>query len=466
MQPITRRTCLQTFGGIALAELLRSDSVRADEAKTHHKPKVQRVVQLFMLGGASQLDTFDYKPELIKRHGERVKFTVSGGTEGTPGPLLKSPWNWKQHGQSGRWVSSALPNIAKHVDDLAFFMSMYAPTSEHGSGQTMQTSGFLAQGFPSVGAWVSYGLGRIKDNVPQYVAFPEPDGGMPWNGKGAWGNGFLPASSQATTLNPTAATPVPDLFAPKGGRFEDATAQKEALDLLNTLNDRHRTSASDDSRLTARMASYELAAKMQLSLPALMDLSGETAATLKLYGIDQPATKPIGTNCLIARRLLEKGTRFVQLWVGSSLGGSAGNWDNHGDVRPGSDFEKMCVRSDLPIAGFLTDLKQRGLWDSTLVIWTTEFGRTPYSQGGHGRDHNGNTFVSWMGGGGVKGGSSFGASDSFGYGNAEGKTMSYDVHATMLHLLGIDHEKLTFRHNGADRRLTDVHGRVVNELLS
>ena len=427
--------------------------------------RAKSVIQLFMLGGASQCDTFDYKPELQRRHGEKVNFTVTGGTAASPGPLLKSPWEWKQHGQCGRWVSSALPNLARHVDDMAFLMSMHCPTSEHAAGMTMQTSGFVAQGFPTVGAWVSYALGSVNDNLPKYVALPDPVG-LPWTGKMAWTNGFLPAVHQGSMLNPSSANPVPDLFVPKGSKFADADAQRDGLDLINTLNRRNLTSAPDDSRLEARIESYELAARMQTAVPDLLDLTGESAAVRKLYGMGDPITEPIGRNCLIARRLVERGVRFVQVWVGSGLNGAAGNWDSHSDVRPKSDFEKMCVRSDLPIAGLLEDLKQRGLLDETLVYWTTEFGRTPYSQGSNGRDHNGNTFVSWLAGGGIKGGTSYGASDEFSFHAAENPIMCYDQHATILHLLGMDHKKLSFRHSGIDRRLTDVHGKVIREIIA
>jgi hypothetical protein len=381
------------------------------------------------------------------------------------GPVLGSPWEWKQHGQCGRWVSSALPHLAGCVDDMAFLMAMHAPTSEHSSGMTMQLSGFLTPGFPTAGAWVTYAMGSESHELPAYVALPDPVG-LPWTGKSSWTHGFLPALHQGTMLKPSSENPVPDLFAPKTAAFASRDTQSEGLALLRQINERHRQSAPDDSRLEARIASYELAARMQLAVPQVLDIHGESTATQKLYGLDDPLTEPIGRNCLIARRLVERGVRFVQLWVGSGLNGAAGNWDNHGDIFPGSDFQKMCVRSDKPVAALLHDLKSRGLLDQTLVIWTTEFGRTPYSQGSKGRDHNGNTFVSWMAGGGVKGGATFGESDEFSYAAAANATMCYDQHATMLHLLGYNHEKLAFRHNGVDRRLTDVHGHVVKEVLA
>jgi hypothetical protein len=473
--PRSRRDFLAQCGGgfglLAMADLFGADSVFAGETPALDSLPLKRprraksVIQLFMLGGASQADTFDYKPELIKRHGQTVNFTITGGTSTSPGPVLKSPWDWKQHGQSGRWVTNALPHTAKHVDKMAFLMGMHAPTSEHSAGQTMQTSGFVIPGFPTVGAWVSYALGSLNENLPRYVALPDPVG-LPWTGKAAWTNGFLPALHQGTMLNPAAPNPVPDLFPPKGSAFLDPKAERDGLDLINTLNRRQLAAASYDTRLEARIASYELAARMQTAVPELLDLAGESAAVKDLYGFGDPVTEPIGRNCLIARRLVERGVRFVQLWVGSGLNGGAGNWDNHGDVRPGSDFEKMCRRSDKPIAGLLEDLKQRGLLDETIVYWTSEFGRTPYSQGGNGRDHNGNTFVSWLAGGGIKEGVTYGQSDEFSYAAAENATMCYEQHATILHLLGLDHRSLSFRHSGFDRRLTDVHGRVIPEIIA
>ena len=458
------------FGSLALSWLLQQPTEAGQGDGTgalasHHPPRAKAAIQLFMLGGASQCDTFDYKPELQKRHGQQVNFKVTGGTQASAGPLLGSPWQWRQHGDSGRWVTNALPHLAGCVDDMAFLMGMHAPISEHSAGQTMQTSGFVVPGFPSVGAWVSFALGSESQNLPTYVALPDPVG-LPWTGKAAWTNGFLPAKHQGTMLNPSVTNPVPDLFAPKTATFVTPAAERAGLSLLNQLNRKHEQSTAFDGRLEARIQSYELAARMQMAVPEVLDLKDETEATRKLYGFDNAATEPIARNCLIARRLVERGVRFVQLWVGSGLNGASGNWDNHGDIRAGSDFERMCVRSDKPIAGLLTDLKQRGLLDETVVFWTTEFGRTPYSQGSNGRDHNGNTFVSWMAGGGVKGGTTYGASDEFSYAAAENKTMCYDQHATLLHLFGVDFNRLSFRHNGADRRLTDVHGRVIREILN
>jgi uncharacterized protein (DUF1501 family) len=457
-----------SFGSLALAWMLHEQNAGAGQPAApvqHHPAKARAVIQLFMLGGASQCDTFDYKPELIRRHGQSVAFRVTGGTIAQPGPVLRSPWPWRRHGQSGRWVTGALPHLAECVDDMAFLMAMHAPTSEHSAGQTMQVSGFVTPGFPTIGAWVSYALGSLNRNLPTFVALPDPVG-LPWTGQSAWGNGFLPARHQGTMINPAATNPVPDLFAPRTTSFITPASEREGLDLLAQLNGLQQAQTPGDSRLDARVRSYELAARMQLAVPEVLDLRTETAATTRLYGLDDARTRDFGRNCLIARRLIERGVRFVQVWCGSGLNGGAGNWDNHNDVRPGSDFERMCVRSDRPIAGLLKDLKARGLLDETVVFWTSEFGRTPYSQGGNGRDHNGNTFVSWMAGGGIRGGSTYGESDEFSFHADRNRTMCYDQHATLLHLLGIDHERLTFRVNGADRRLTDVHGHVIHDIVA
>ncbi|MBX9677294.1 MAG: DUF1501 domain-containing protein [Gemmataceae bacterium] len=470
MKHLTRRDALRLggFGSLALAWMMNQEG-RSEEPAVQTVPvrnaRAKAVIQLFMVGGASQCDTFDYKPELVRRHGQQVNFRVTGGTIATPGPVLKSPWAWRRHGQSGRWATNAMPHLAECVDDMAFLYGMHSPTSEHSAGQTMQVSGFLMPGFPTVGAWVSYALGSMNRNLPTYVALPDPVG-LPWTGTVSWTHGFLPAQHQGTSIQPAAANPVPDLFAPRSAAFVTPEAERDGLDLLARLNREQLEHAPADSRFEARIRSYELAARMQLAVPEVLDLRHETEATKNLYGMDRPETRDIGRNCLIARRLVERGVRFIQLWVGSGLNGASGNWDSHTDVRPNSDFERMCIRSDKPIAGLMRDLRRCGLLDETVVLWTTEFGRTPYSQSGVGRDHNGNVFTSWMAGGGIKGAASHGESDEFSFHAAHNKTMCYDQHATLLHLLGIDHERLTFRINGADRRLTDVHGHVIEEVLA
>jgi hypothetical protein len=467
---LPRREFLRTvgggFGGLALAHLLGQDGIAQDAPRAefngglHHKAKVRRVVQLFMNGGVSQMDTFDHKPELTKRHGESVDFGIKAAVTSAVGSIMRSPFEFKQHGQSGRWVSSVFPQMARHVDDLAFLMAMASKTNVHGPASYMQSTGFLAPGFPCMGAWLSYGLGRISDDMPTFVVLPDHRG-LPYNNTGNFSSGFLPAAHQGMIIKPNDPQPIVNLKAPTSERIT-ASSEAEGLDLLKQLNRRHLDQRHGDSRLDARIASFELAAKMQASAPEVLDLSRETHMTRQAYGIDDEVTSPFGRNCLVARRMLERGVRFVQLWSG--MGGPAKNWDNHTDIHTELPFIARSV--DQPIAALLQDLKQRGLFDDTLVIFTTEFGRMPFTQGATGRDHNGGTFVTWLAGAGVRAGSTYGASDEFSYQTAEGKTYCYDLHATILHLLGIDHKRLTFRQNGVDRRLTDVHGHVIEQVLS
>jgi hypothetical protein len=461
------------LGGIALSYLLGRDGLLAAtpagkgrpelNGGLHHKATAKRVVQLFMSGAASQCDTFDYKPELIKRHGQ--KFDPGGKVElfqSVPGAVMKSPWKWRQYGRCGKYMSDLVPHLAGCVDDMAFLHAMVSKSNVHGPATFMQATGFVLPGFPSMGAWVSYGLGRLTDDLPAFVVLPDSRGFAP-NGPANWGAGFLPAAHQGTMVRPGARNPIYDLFPPEGSGI---TRQGDAdgLALLNRLNRGHRATRAGDSRLDARIASYELAARLQLSAPEVLDLSKETAATKRLYGLDDKATEDFGRNCLIARRLLERGVRFVQLWSGADNGFPRRNWDSHEDVA--KDHGDMGRSMDRPAAALLKDLKARGLLKDTVVIWTTEFGRMPCSQGGKGRDHNSFAFTSWLAGGGIKGGVSHGASDEWSFRAATVPTYCYDLHATVLHCLGIDHERLTFRHNSIDRRLTDVHGHVIREVLA
>jgi hypothetical protein len=456
------------LGGIALAYLLGRDGVLAADRPArrgglHHPAKARCVVQLFMSGAASQVDTFDYKPELIKRDGQ--KFDPGGTVElfqSSPGACMKSPWTWKRHGQCGRWVSSLLPHLATCVDDIAFVHSMVSKSNVHGPATFMQNTGFVLPGFPAMGAWVCYGLGSLNDNLPAFVVLPDSRGFAP-NGPANWSSGFLPAAYQGTMVKAGARNPIFDLFPPDGAPVSRA-GDAEGLALLEQMNRKHRETREGDSRLDARIGSYELAARLQLSAPDVLDVSQETEATRRLYGLDNPVTEDFARNCLVARRLLERGVRFVQVWSGADNGFPRRNWDSHEDIA--RDHGDMGASMDRPAAALLKDLKQRGLLDDTIVIWTTEFGRMPCSQGGKGRDHNPSAFTSWVAGGGFKGGVTYGASDEWSYRVAEEPTYCYDLHATVLHLLGIDHEKLTFRHNGIDRRLTDVHGHVITELLA
>jgi hypothetical protein len=463
------------LGGIALAYLLGRESLPAAEAShfgkgrpelnggLHHKAKAHRVVQLFMSGASSQVDTFDYKPALIKRDGqpfdpgEKVELFQS-----SPGACMKSPWTWKQYGQCDKWVSSLLPQLATCVDDIAFLHAMVSKSNVHGPATFMQSTGFVLPGFPAMGAWVCYGLGSLTDDLPAFVVLPDSRGFAP-NGPANWSAGFLPAAYQGTMVRAGARNPIFDLNPPEGG-YVTKESDADGLALLDKLNRAHQAMRQGDSRLEARIASYELAARLQLSAPEVLDISKETIATRKLYGLDDKITEDFGRNCLIARRLLERGVRFVQVWSGADNGFPRRNWDSHEDIA--KDHGDMGASMDQPAAALLKDLKAHGLLDDTIVLWTTEFGRMPCSQGSKGRDHNPFTFTSWVAGGGFKGGVSYGESDEWSYRAVVNPTYCYDLHATVLHLLGIDHEKLTFRHNGIDRRLTDVHGHVITEILA
>jgi hypothetical protein len=358
-------------------------------------------------------------------------------------------------------VSSLLPNVATCVDDLAFLMAMASRTNVHGPGSYLMNTGFLLPGFPCFGAWVSYALGCETDNLPAFVVLPDPKG-LPYNQKGNFSSGFLPVTHQGTIINPGSSEPLAHLAVPPSVKYVTPQAERDGLALLRNLNYSHLVANDADSRLEARIQAYELAARMQLSAPEAFDVAGESELTRQLYGLDEKVTQDFGRRCLLARRLIERGVRFVQVWSGA--GGPTNNWDNHASIS--KELPPMCAATDKPIAGLLKDLKARGLLDDTLVLWSTEFGRMPFSQGNEGRDHNGGTFVGWMAGGGVKSGVACGESDEWSWKAAKNATTTYDFHATVLYLLGIDHEKLTFRHNGADRRLTDVHGEVVQEVLA
>ena len=454
------------FGGLAMTHLLSTDIDAKPQPDfnggLHHPAKVKRIIQLFMTGGASPMDTYDYKPILEKLHGQKLgpKEKPEGFTA-APGALMKSPFAFKQHGESGRWVSSVFPHQAKWVDEMAFLMAMASKTNVHGPGTYMMNSGSLLPGFPCLGAWVSYGLGNLTDDLPTFVVLPDAKG-LPYNQRGPFSAGFLPAVHQGTVIKTNTPNSVPDLFPHERFKFANPQADQEGLALLQSMNEAHAADRTDDARLASRIRSYELAAKMQLSAPEAFDLTRETQNTHKAYGLDDPVTEDFGRRCLLARRLCERGTRFVQVWSGPQ--GATENWDNHGSIP--KELPPIAASVDKPIATLIEDLKSRGLFEDTLLIWTTEFGRTPFAQGGDGRDHNGGTFVTWLAGAGIKAGASYGKSDDWGYKTAEGTTWCFDLHATILHLLGIDHERLTFRQNGIDRRLTDVHGHVVQEILA
>ena len=458
------------LGGVAMAQMLGRDALAGGtftpkpefHGGLHHPAKVKRIIQLFMTGGASPMDTFDYKPELARLHGQKLgpKEKPEGFT-GAPGAILKSPFEFKQHGQTGHWVSSVFPKQAELVDEMTFLMAMASKTNVHGPGAYMMNSGFLLPGFPCMGAWISYALGKLTDDLPTFVVLPDA-GGLPYNQRGTFSSGFLPAVHQGTMIDASSPQPIPELYARDRYKFATRDADRDGLALLDKINRAHARERPDDTRLDARIQSYELAAKMQLSAPAAFDLKSESETTRKAFGLDVKETQEFGRRCLLARRLIERGTRFVQVWSGPQ--GAKNNWDNHASIS--KELPPIAKSVDQPIAALLRDLKARGLFEDTLLIWTTEFGRTPFAQAGDGRDHNGGSFVSWMAGAGVKPGVAYGQSDDWGYKAAEGKMYCYDFHATILHLLGINHEKLTFRQNGIDRRLTDVHGHVVKDVLA
>ncbi len=462
--PKTRREFLGEvgggFAGLALAQMLGREA--AAEHIIHHRPRVRRVIQLFMTGGASPMDTFDYKPELERLHGQELgpKEKPDGFTA-PAGAIMKSPFDFAQHGESGRWVSSVFPEQAKLVDEMAFLMAMTTKTNVHGPGTYMMNSGFLLPGFPCMGSWISYALGNAVDNLPTFVVLPDGKG-LPYNQKGCFSSGFLPVIHQGTVINAAAPQPVPDLFAKPEFDFTNPNTDSAGLALLDAINRRHAERHRGDSRLDARIESYELAAKMQLSAPEAFDIAREPSWLQSAYGMDAPISEDFGRRCLLARRLVERGVRFVQVWSGAQ--GAVKNWDNHANIV--EELPPMAASVDKPIATLLRDLKARGLDEDTLVIWTTEFGRTPFAQAGAGRDHNGGSFVTWLWGAGVKPGVSYGQSDDWGYQVAENGTYCYDLHATVLDLLGIDHERLTVRKDGIDRRLTDVHGHVIKEILA
>jgi len=461
---ISRRQPLSQIGG-GFASVVLSQMVAGEEGanqRVHHQPKAKRVIQLFMTGGASPMDTFDYKPELARLDGQMLgpKEKPEGFTA-PAGAIMKSPFAFQQHGESGRWVSSVFPEQAKLVDEMAFLMAMTTKTNVHGPATYMMNSGFLLPGFPCAGSWVSYALGNLVDELPTFIVLPDGKG-LPYNQRGCFSSGFLPAVHQGTVINTAAAQPIPDLFANTKYALADRRHDAASLAMLKRINQRHLEEHPGDSRLEARISSYELAAKMQLSAPEVFDLSGEPDYVLRSYGTDRPECEEFGRRCLLAARLAERGVRFVQVWSGPQ--GATGNWDNHGSIP--NELPPMAASVDQPIAALLRDLKSRGLDEDTLVIWTTEFGRTPFAQGGEGRDHNGGSFVSWLWGAGIRPGVAYGQSDDWGYQAMENKTYCYDLHATMLHLLGIQHERLTVRQNGIDRRLTDVHGRVIEDILA
>jgi hypothetical protein len=411
-----------------------------------------------MYGGPSQVDLFDPKPELTRRHGQPIPnldqdplFKMRN-----PGTLLASTHKFLKSGRSGLEITDLYPNLARCADDLAIIRSTYADSFAHGSGLLQMNTGYIRQGYPSLGSWVTYGLGTVNQNLPAFVILLDHRGG-PISGPPNWSSGFMPAAFQGTQFR-TSGDPILNLRPPNG---ITSTQQRNQLDLLGNLNEQFGASNPGNSELRARIASYELAFRMQAHGPEAVDLGQETEETKRLYGLDQPLTEKFGRRCLLARRLVERGVRFVEVYSGG--GHLEDTWDAHSDVN--KNHAQHCRETDKPIAALLTDLKRRGLLDETLVVWAGEFGRTPTGQNGKGRDHSPRGFSTWMAGGGIRGGQTYGATDDFGYAAVEDKVHVHDLHATILHLMGMDHKLLTYFHGGRDHRLTDVSGRVIDRLL-
>ena len=465
--PTSRRELLGDFvtglHGVALASLLPRLS-SAEGPQPHFPPKAKRVLQIFCPGAASHIDLWDHKPELQRRSGQAAPAAMDAVTfQGKNGALMGSPWEFRPRGQAGKMVTELLPELGGLVDEIAFVHSMQSKTNTHGPACVLMNTGFVLEGFPAAGSWVSHALGSANDNLPTYVAIPDIRG-IPPAGPANWGAGFLPAEHQAIVFS--AQEPIRNLDRPSE---ISARRDRRTRDFLGFLNRTHAERHPGDEELQARIASYELAARMQLSTPEVTDLSKESTATRRLYGADDPnpLKAAYARNCLLARRLLERGVRFVNLFCASRASGVDGllNWDAHKTLK--ADYERHCPILDGPTAALLRDMRSRGLLADTLVAWVTEFGRMPtHQEGTLGRDHNPHAFTVWLAGAGIKGGVSYGATDEFGSRAVENVSTAHDFHATMLHLLGLDHERLTWYHNGINRRLTDVHGHVIREILA
>ena len=463
------------IGSIALADMLCADGLLLDSADQpridpaqpyaarlpHFPAKAKNVVVIFCAGAVSQLETWDYKPELIKWDDKPLPGGPSVTFQGPAGNLARPQYNFRQRGQTGKWVSDLIPHLAELTDDIAFVHSLTSTSNTHGPAENFLSTGFVLDGFPSLGSWVTYALGSENQNLPSYVAIPDPRG-VPQNGSNNWGPGFLPVAFQGTTLS--SKEPVRHLIPPGIAPPADLASRS----LLQKMNARHLEQHPGDGKLAARIASYELAARMQLSVPEISDLSTESAHILKMYGADdsQNANKAaFAKNCILARRLIERGVRFVQLFNGAYASGGVLNWDGHNAIKEQYDLHAQIL--DQPAAALIQDLKQRGLLDDTLVIWCTEFGRMPFFQkGSKGRDHNPDGFTCWMTGAGVKPGVSHGATDDLGQKAVQDIHPLNHFNATILHLLGLDFERLSFEHNGIQRRLTNVEGKIIPEILA
>ena len=465
-KPLSRREmlgrCAGGFGAVALNSLLADPAFGKTKSpfaprSTHHHPKAKSVIFLYMDGGVSQVDSFDYKPRLEKDHGKPFSAKINPTQFDNIGKTLKSPWSFKEYGQCGLNVSDLFPYVGEMADNLCVVRSMTSKFSEHNSANFFLHTGFGVQGRPSMGSWMSYGLGAEANDLPGFVVL---NGGLvPSGGWDNFGNGFLPASHQATVFK-TGKEPLADIR-PRESR---KGAQEAKLGLLNKLDQGVLERLGRVDEIESAIANYEMAYRMQAAVPELIDIKGETDVTQKLYGLDAKfePTRTFGMQCLIARRLVEKGVRFIELTCPKISGND--RWDAHGGLKKNHGDNSRAI--DQPIAGLLRDLKSRGMLKDTLVVWSGEFGRTPFAQGSNGRDHNPFGFTIWMAGGGVKEGFTYGSTDEFGYRAVENKLDIHDMHATMLHLLGMDHKKMTYRFDGRDMRLTDTHGNVAHDLIS
>ena len=453
--------CSTGFGLLALQGLIGQNQLIA---KPHFPPKAKNVIFCYMSGGVSHVDTFDPKPKLQEFAGKPIPVKVERTQFNNNGNVFPSPFEFKRHGQSGIPVSSIFPRTAKMVDEIAVIRSMTSKVNEHAQGNYAIHTGFPFMGHPSAGAWISYGLGNLNQNLPSFVVLHSGRSVPPHGGVGLYGSGYLPANNQGSILQVDQEEPIKNVK-PK----ESLREQRDRLNFHKSFDMDFLHSTGKNSQVEAAIRNHEVAYKMQAAVPELCDLKGETETTKKLYGLDSPDTQTAAyaRQCLLSRRLIERGVRFVELSClteGIGAGGAANPWDQHGALEKG--HAAMAHQVDQPIAGLLQDLKVRGLLDETLVIWAGEFGRTPFSQGSNGRDHNPYGFSIWMAGGGIKGGTVYGETDEFGYHVTQDKCDFYDLWATVLHQLGIDHENLTYRHGGRDLRLTDVHGRVLRPILS
>ena len=452
MNSVNRRQWLRSagcgFGYLAFADLAVRNALGAQA--TDFAPRAKRVIFLFMHGGPSQVDLFDFKPLLQRDDGSDLPFAPAKNISAVP-KLLASPWKFARHGQSGQWVSELLPHLSRHVDDLCIVRSMHSRGQSHGQAVSMLHTGSDSLVRPSMGAWISYGLGSENENLPAFVSISPPTGhGGPRN----YGSAFLPASHQATTVGRAGKLGDAKIANLEGSDTLDR--QQRRLSMIQTFNREHLARSGKDQAIEGAIEAFELAYRMQNVAPDILRWQDESAATLQLYGIGEKETDNFGQQCLLARRLAESGVRYIQVSTGNV-------WDQHGNLKSG--HEKNCLATDKPIAGLLSDLKARGMLDDTLVVWGGEFGRTPIVQGANGRDHNPQGFTMWLAGGGARGGIAHGETDDYGYYAVNDRVHMHDLHATVLHLLGMDHEKLTYRYAGRDFRLTDVYGRVVHEII-